>query len=155
MPRHDGHGLRRAAGEVIMKKLVCALVVFALFSVAAPALACSPTVDSVNRTLKDKISGASVAFIGKVEEAADDHVVFLIGALGQGASAKGETMRLEHKDYGTCGKYDFKTGEVWLYAGDTPFTATQRVDDADMDAAFDAVVERLVKAEEEAGKQQE
>lgn len=129
-----------------MKKktaLAAALAALVLFCLAPAAFACSPSMEYMNMPLKAKIAGQPVAFIGKVEEATAGKVVFRIGAPGQGAAAKGETMEFTHKGYGTCGELQFKAGEVWLYAGDSPLGPSQRVEEADMDAAFDDVVARL------------
>ena len=96
-----------------------------------------------NRTTQQKIDAASLVFIGKVEEVGEGYVIFRIGTPGKGAAAKGETMKLDHKEYGTCGKLDFKAGDVWLYAGDTTFSASQKIEEADLEADIAAVLARL------------
>lgn len=135
------------------RNIIAALFALVLLS-ASGAEACSPPVDYATRPLKDKILQAEVAFIGKVEEATEDHTTFRIGAPGQNAAAKGETMTFKHQMYGTCGGHTFAAGEVWLFAGDGPFTATRIVQPEDMDAAFDDVVARLTQ-DEQAPQEQE
>lgn len=122
------------------------IALLALFTVDAQA--CSPTVDYATRTLQQKLDGAELVFIGTVEEVGEGYVVFRIGTPGKGAAAKGETMRLDHKEYGTCGKLDFKTGDVWLYGGDSTFSASQKIDAADAEAEIAAVVAKLTAAPE-------
>lgn len=130
-----------------MRIFAIALVaLLALFT--AQAQACSPTVDYATRTMQQKMDDAEVTFIGTVTEVGDGYVVFSIGTPGKGAAAKGETMRLAHKEYGTCGKLDFKVGDVWLYAGDTTFSASQKIDAADAEAEIAAVVAKLSAAPE-------
>jgi hypothetical protein len=123
---------------------LCAIAFsFLLALFAADAQACSPTVDYANRTMTQKAAEAELIFIGKVEEVGEGYVVFRIGTSGKGSAAKGETMKLDHKEYGTCGKLDFKTGDVWLYAGDTTFSASQKIEEADMEADIAAILARL------------
>jgi hypothetical protein len=118
--------------------LVALLVLF-----TADAQACSPTRDYANRTVQQKMDEAELTFIGTVTDTGEGYVVFRIGTPGKGAAAKGETMRLAHKEYGTCGKLDFKAGDVWLYAGDTTFSASQKIDAADAEAEISAVVAKI------------
>jgi hypothetical protein len=110
---------------------------------AADARACSPSVQYMNLSVKEKTKGAPLVFIGKVEETGEGFVVFRIGTPGQGAAARGETMKLDHKGMGTCGELQFKVGEVWLYAGDSPLGPSQKINDDEMDAEIDAVIARL------------
>ncbi|MEZ0260849.1 MAG: hypothetical protein ACAH80_07555 [Alphaproteobacteria bacterium] len=111
------------------------------------AQACSHTADYANRTMQQKMDEADVTFIGTVTETGDGYVIFRIGTPGKGAAVKGETMRLAHKEYGTCGKLDFKVGDVWLYAGDTTFSASQKIDAADAEAEIPAVIAKITAAE--------
>ncbi len=117
------------------------VALLALFTVDAQA--CSPTVDYATRTMQQKIESASLVFIGKVEEVGEGYVIFRVGTAGKGAAAKGETMKLDHKEYGTCGKLDFKVGDVWLYAGDSTFSGSQKIEEADMEADIAVILARL------------
>ena len=122
-------------------RLFLGLMAAALIAVSTPAAACSPPVNPLS--FKEKAEAAEVLFIGGVEEAGDDYVIFRIGKSGKGAPAAGETIRLAHQGYGTCGELKFETGDVWLYAGDSPLGASRKIEEKDLEAEIAAVVERL------------
>ncbi len=122
-------------------RLFLSLLIAGLIATVTPASACSPAVNQLS--FKQKAEASDVLFIGGVEEAGDDYVIFRVSKPGKGAPAAGETIRLEHKGYGTCGELKFETGDVWLYAGDSPMGASRKIEEKDMDAEIAAVVERL------------
>lgn len=123
-----------------MRLFLCLMAV-AMISVTSPAAACSPAVNQLS--FKQKAEASDILFIGGVEEAGDNYVIFRIGKSGKGAPAAGETIRLAHQGYGTCGELKFETGDVWLYAGDSPMGASRKIEEKDLEAEIAAVVERL------------
>lgn len=122
-------------------RLFLGLMAAAVIFVSSSAAACSPPVNPLS--YKQKAEAAEILFIGGVEEAGEDYVIFRIGKSGKGAPAAGETIRLAHQSYGTCGELKFETGDVWLYAGDSPMGASRKIEEKDMEAEIAAVVERL------------
>ena len=122
-------------------RLFLGLMAAALIAVSTPAAACSPAVNQLS--FKQKAEASDILFIGGVEEAGDDYVIFRVAKSGKGAPAAGETIRLAHQGYGTCGELKFETGDVWLYAGDSPMGASRKIEEKDMEAEIAAVVERL------------
>lgn len=117
-----------------------------------PALACRPNVEWINRPFIEKMAGSPEIFLGKVLEVTTAEwrkpgtVVFQVLA-SRGAHKAGETVKLPYEDYGTCGKLDFKTGEVWLYAGGGPFDSSLQPTASDLGddngADFEALLKRI------------
>lgn len=117
-----------------------------------PALACSPNVEWINRPFIEKVAGNSEIFLGKVLEVTvaewekPGTVVFQVLA-SRAAHKAGETVKVPYEDYGTCGKLDFKTGEVWLYAGGGPFDSSLQPTVSDLGddngADFEAMLKRI------------
>ncbi len=122
-------------------RLFLGLLAAVLIAVSNPAAACSPAVNQLS--FKQKAEGSDILFIGGVEEAGDDYVIFRVSKSGKGAPVAGETIRLAHQGYGTCGELKFETGDVWLYAGDFPMGASRQIEQKDMEAEIAAVIERL------------
>ena len=113
----------------------------AVLIVAAPALACSPAVHQPS--FRQKVDGAQVVFIGTVESANVDTVIFRIVTPHKGAPAAGETIQLDHKGYGTCGELQFREGGLWLYAGDSPFSASRELEEGDAGKTVEEIVARF------------
>lgn len=115
-----------------------------------PAVACRPNGAWLQRPFLQKLPGT--AFLGKVTAATDSawekpgSVRFTVLA-SKGDPAVGQNVTFPTKDYGTCGKYSFRVGEVWLYAGDGPFGATLKPTAADLGADggkdFGALLSRI------------
>ncbi len=104
--------------------LIC---LFIFLSSATAALACSPPVDIFKRAYSERLAGAETVFIGKVTDAGADFVEFSVISQGKNSSAAGSTIRMKHAEYGTCGKFDFVKDDIWLYAGDTPFSPSIKI----------------------------
>lgn len=121
-----------------------------LVLLTVPAFACRPSAAWLQRPFTQKLSGT--VFLGKVIAATAStwerpgSVTFTVLA-SKGDPAVGQSVTYPTKDYGTCGKYNFQTGEVWLYAGDGPFGATMQPTAADLGADggkdFGALIERI------------
>lgn len=114
-----------------------------LLSFAADAQACSPNAEYVNKPLSMKVDAAELVFIGTVDVVGPDFAIFRIGTPGKGAPAKGEKLRVEHKNHGTCGRLDLQIEEVWLYVGPLPFSGSQQIDAGDAEAEIAAVVKKI------------
>ncbi len=121
-----------------------------LILLAAPTWACSPPVDYLQQSLTQKLSGT--AFLGQVVAATPaewqkpGNVTFEVLA-SRGDPAVGQTVTFPVQDHGTCGKFTFHAGEIWLYSGDRPFGATLQPTVADLGADggkdFAALIERI------------
>lgn len=126
----------------------CLTLLFILLTL--PAWACSPSLDYLQKPYQQKLSGS--AFLGKVTAATEASgqrpgaVTFTILA-SRGEPAVGATETHPVQEYGTCGKYSFHIGEVWLYSGDEPFGATMQPTAADLGddggKDFAALIERI------------
>ncbi len=127
-----------------------ALALLLVLLTTAPALACRPSAAWLQRPFMQKLTGT--VFLGKVTAATEStweqpgSVTFTVLA-SKGDPAVGQSLTFPTKDYGTCGKYSFHTGETWLYAGDGPFGATMQPTAADLGADggkdFTALIARI------------
>lgn len=126
----------------------CLTIAFILL--AMPAWACSPSLDYLQKSYQQKLSGS--AFLGKVTAATDatqqqpGAVTFEVLS-SRGEPAVGTSVTYPVQDHGTCGRFIYHVGEVWLYAGDGPFGGTVKPTSADLGADdgkdFNALVARI------------
>lgn len=113
-----------------------------------PIFACQPYADQ--RTFVQRLSAS--AFLGRVSavtpaEWQKPGAVTFVVLTSNGEPAIGKTVTYPYRDYGTCGKFTFNVGEVWLYSDDTPLggtlkpTAADRGSDGGKD--FAALIDRI------------
>lgn len=144
-----------------------ALIIILSPLLAAPVLACSPNPEFINLPFEYKISRP--LFIGKVLNVVEPafqqpgSVTFQVTVSGKNwflpdtpqdlrqdkvSPAENTTITLPYYDLGTCGKFGFKSGEYWLYAGDNILSSATTLlnvyligNDAGQD--LNAVIERI------------
>lgn len=125
-------------------------LILCLVLLATPALACSPSMDAVNRPYSAKLS--ATAFLGKVTHVTQPEwqkpgqVTFEVLA-SHGDPRVGTSVTEPYGDYGTCGRLGFAVGQTWVYSGDSPFGASMQPTAADFGEApnqdFAALIKRI------------
>lgn len=116
-----------------MKRTACFL--FALTCMgfhAGDAFACSPVPGVMNETPEDKADRASLLFVGKVESASREEVVFV--------THQGRARVSIKPDFSTCG-VRFEVGQVWVYMGPSMFSGSFQVKDEDLGRSVNDLID--------------
>lgn len=131
---------------------VAAIALALVLGVSTPALACSPSMDWINKPMALKLEDNEF-FVGQVSAINENTFTFKIvipSTTGPSAGKKpGETIDFPRDYYHTtCAELPLKIGDIWLFDGDTLSTGpSAKLEPADMSNTTDlATIKQRVLA---------